>query len=103
MSGVDGYKNKNLIKINWEQFQIWQRWDECIEECCEYPMTVDMTFFYRDKVYYLDRVNSEYAILSDKWEIVVSNVNFLRLLHNPVDIWEEKSFKELIEEFLFVN
>ena len=103
MSGADGYKNKNLIKINWEQFQTWQRWDEFPERSDNPPMTVDMTFLYMGKIYYLDGINQEYAILTDAWEVVVSDSNFLRVLCKPVEIWEGKSFKELIAEFLFEN
>ncbi len=102
MSGPDG-KNVPLINITWEQFQTWQRWDEYPERSDNPPMTVDMTFWYQNKEYYLDSINHQYAILSNNWEIIASNANFLTLLNKPIEQWDNKSFHELIEEMAFVN
>ncbi len=103
MSGTDGYENKNLVKITWEQFQVWQRWDEFPERSDDPPMTVDMSFVYLGTVYYIDAVNNGYAILTDKWERIVFDLNFKNLLYTPVELWSDKSFVDLIDQFLFVD
>ncbi len=99
MSGPDG--KKNMIKLTWEQFQSWQRWDEYPERKFNPPITVDMTFFYQNKIYYLDSVNHEYAILTEQWETLASDNNFLKLLNKPIKEWDEKSFHELLGEMYF--
>ena len=50
------------VKITWEEFQIWQRWDEFPERKYDPPLTLDMAFWYKGKMYFLDRVNYEYVI-----------------------------------------
>ena len=86
MCGADGYRDKNLINISWPQFQTWQRWDEFPERLDDPPMTVDMTFWYRGKRYYLDCVDRKYVILSEDGAPAASDANFLRLLKNPLEI-----------------
>ncbi len=103
MSGTDGSKSSNLVNLTWEQFQSWQRWDEFPERSENPPMTVDMTFCYQGKKYYLDCVDHEYAILTEKWECIASDKNFLSLLNKPIGRWNEKSFREIINEVLFEN
>lgn len=103
MSGADGSKNSSLVNVTWEQFQSWQRWDEFPERSENPPMTVDMTFWYRGEKYYLDCVNHEYAILTEKWRCIASDKNFLRLLNKPIERWNEKSFHEIVAALRFVN
>lgn len=103
MSGTDGSKNKNLVNITWSQFQAWQRWDEYPERNDNPPMTVDMTFWYQTKLYYLDCIDHEYAILTEDWKPLAKDSNFLRLLHKPIKQWHDKSFYELINQLLFKN
>lgn len=103
MSGTDGSKNKNLVNITWSQFQAWQRWDKYPERNDNPPMTVDMTFWYQTKLYYLDCIDHEYAILTEDWKPLAKDSNFLRLLHKPIKQWHDKSFYELINQLLFKN
>lgn len=67
------------------------------------PMTVDMTFWYKTKLYYLDCIDHEYAILTEDWKPLAKDSNFLRLLHKPIKQWHDKSFYELINQLLFEN
>lgn len=97
----DGKDGKPLVKINWEQFKSWQSWDEYPELSANPPMTLDMTFYYEDKEYYLEEIRDGFAILTSDWDEVIYSENFLTLLTMP--LFEEKSFKKLIEEFWFVN
>ena len=101
--GTDGRKDSNLIKLDWLQFQIWQRWDEFTEQRANPPMTVDMQFQYMQRLYYLDRVNQKYVILNERSEIIESDEKFLQLLCKPIEIWGHKSFQELIDKMLFAN
>lgn len=103
MSGVDGFKEKNKVKVTWEQFQVWQRWDEFPERQDNPPMTVEMTFVYVDEVFYLNTINKKYVILTDDWKPVAEDDNFLKLLNTPINEWSGKSFCELIEQFYFIN
>ena len=66
-------------------------------------MTVDMTFWYKTKLYYLDCIDHEYAILTEDWKPLAKDSNFLRLLHKPIKQWRDKSFYELIDKILFKN
>ena len=66
-------------------------------------MTVDMTFWYKDNKYYLDSENHVYAILTESWETIIKDANFLELLNKPIKEWGGKSFHELIENMIFKN
>lgn len=101
--GTDGREDSNLIKLDWVQFQIWQRWDEFPEQRANLPMTVDMQFWYMQSLYYLDRVNQKYVILSENGEIIASDENFLNLLRKPIQAWRDKSFQQLIDQMFFKN
>ncbi|GEM_PF-1250961 len=103
MPGADGHRNENLIKITWNQFQEWQRWDEFRDRSDNPPMTVDMTFFYLDRMFHLDMINHEYVILTADWKTIAANKNFLKLVNSPIEEWNGKSFHDLVEEFLFVD
>ena len=103
MPGADGFGNKNLIKLTWDQFQKWQRWDEFPEKSDNPPMTVDMSFVLQNNVYYLDMINHVYAILTDEWLPIETDTNFLNLVTKPIEKWEGKSFYELIDEMQFVD
>lgn len=96
-----GKNGKPLVKVNWEEFQIWQGWNEYPELINNPPMTLDMTFYYNDKEYYLDAVRDGYAILSSDWKELSFDENFLKLLTKP--LFNGDSFKDLIEQFWFVN
>ncbi len=101
--GTDGREDSNLIKLDWLQFQIWQRWDEFPDQRANPPMTVDMQFWYMQRLYYLDRVNQKYVILSENGEIIASDENFLNLLRKPIRAWRDKSFQQLIDQMFFKN
>ncbi|MCQ2474181.1 MAG: hypothetical protein MJ098_08610 [Saccharofermentans sp.] len=103
MHGVDGLEGKNLVKLTWEQFQEWQRWGEFSEKSDNPPMTVDMSFVYRDKAYHLDMINHVFAILTDEWQPIETDVNFLKLVTKPIEKWDGRTFCELIEEMWFVD
>ena len=103
MLGAGGLAGKNLVKLTWEQFQEWQRWDEFPEKSDNPPMTVDMSFVYRDRVYYLDIVNHEFAILTEEWQPVETDANFLKLVIKPIEKWDGRTFCELIDEMRFVD
>ncbi len=92
-----------MVKLTWDRFQLWQRWDEYPERKDDPPMTVDMTFWYEDELYYLDTISREYAILTEKCETVAADPNFLVLLNKPVQKWKGRSFHELIDEMIFKN
>lgn len=96
--GKDG---KPLVKINWEEFQKWQSWEEYPEMSDNPPMTVDMTFYYKGNEFFLDAIRDGYAIFTSDWQELSFEKNLLKLLTKP--LFENKSFKDLIEQFLFVN
>lgn len=66
-------------------------------------MTVDMTFWYEGEKYYLDSVEHAYGILTEKWETVAMDSNFLFLLNKPIERWNGKSFRNLIDRITFEN
>lgn len=103
MLGTDGFEGKNLVRLTWEQFQEWQRWDEFPERCADPPMTVDMSFIYKDRLYYLDMINHKYVILTAEWDPIATDDNFLALLKKPIEIWSGKTFCEELDEMQFVN
>ena len=49
MYGPDG---KNVIKITWDEFKRYQRWDEFPEYENNPPMTDDFMFWYNGKKYF---------------------------------------------------
>ena len=98
---IVGKDGKPLVKVNWEEFQRCQSWDEYPEIIDNPPMTLDMTFYYNDKVFYLDAIRDGYAIFSSEWKEIIFDKNFLKLLTKP--LFGGDSFKDLIEQFLFVN
>ena len=77
---IVGKDGKPLVKVNWEEFQRWQSWDEYPEIIDNPPMTLDMTFYYNDKVFYLDAIRDGYAIFSSEWKEIIFDKNFLKLL-----------------------
>ena len=85
--------------MNWKEFETWQRWDEFPERIDNPPMTVDFSFEYGGKKYFVAGINQEYQILDSNWNTIVSNTNFKELLLAP--IWEGKSFKDVIEYIKF--
>jgi len=85
--------------MKWNEFKTWQRWDEFPDLVNNPPMTVDFSFTYKRKQYFVEKTDNEYQILDSNWNTVLSNSNFLFLLSSP--IWDGKSFKDVIENILF--
>ena len=91
------------VKITWEQFQEWQRWDEYPERKYDPPLIVDMIFCYKGKTYYLDIENYKYGIFNDKGDAIATDTNFRNLLTKPIKEWNGNSFRQLIEKMTFQN
>lgn len=97
-----GKSGEPLVRVNWEQFQKWQAWDEYPERADDPPMTEDMAFYYDGNKYYLDGCSKYgYSILTADWEEIAFDKNLLTLLTKPV--FGNESFRDKIESFLFVN
>lgn len=97
-----GKSGEHLVRINWEQFQKWQRWDEFPERADDPQLIDDMDFYYDGNKYYLDGCSKYgYSILTADWEEIAFDKNLLSLLTKPV--FGNESFRDKIESFLFVN
>ena len=97
MSGED---DKVLNKLTWEEYTDWQGWDEWPELSEAPPLTVETPFWYKGKEYMVTSLRYEYVIVTmPEFEEVICNKNFLALLNMP--FMDGKSFKELMDEFLF--
>lgn len=51
----------SMDKMTWQEFQVWQRWDEFPERSDNPPLTVDPCFFYEGKEYYI--IDSSFQVL----------------------------------------
>lgn len=89
------------IKVTWQEFQAWQRWDEFPERADDPPLTVDMMFFYEGNAYFINGYNYDYALLDEDWIPKYTHKNFLKLLTTPIDLFHGKSFKDVIGELDF--
>ncbi len=95
-----GPNGNPVSKITWEEYTKWQRWDEFPERADNPPLTVETDFWYNNHEYLVTSLNGEYVIVTmpDFDELIISK-NFLELLTIP--FIDGKSFKELINDFLF--
>lgn len=98
MYGPDG---KNVIKMTWEQFKTWQRWDEFPEKIDNPPMTVDFAFWYSGNKYYCTGEDYGNVIVDKDWNRLAYDINFLHLLEKQ--IFGGKSFHDCIDEILIVE
>ena len=99
MHGQDG---KRVVSMTWDDYIKWQRWEEWPERLNNPPLTVETSFWYKGKEYMVTSIKGDYLIVTQPdFGEVISNKNFLDLLNMPFD--NEKSFKELIGEFIFEN
>lgn len=96
--GPDG---KIVNKMTWKQFEDYQRWDEFPEKQDDPPMTTDFAFWYKNKKYYCTGEEFGYVIVDESWNRLAFDKNFLKLLGMP--IFEGKSFRNCIEEILFID
>ena len=95
MYGPDG---KSVIKMTWDLFKEYQRWDEFPEMKENPPMTDDFMFWYNGKKYFCTGEEYGNVIVDEKWNRLAYNENFLDLLLTP--IFDGKSFKDVIEDIL---
>lgn len=95
-----GPGGKPVSKITWEEYKKWQGWDDFPERADNPPLTVETDFWYQDKEFLVTSLRGEYVIVTmPDFEEILINQNFLDLLNMP--FIDGKSFKELINEFLF--
>lgn len=92
---------KNTEKVTWIEFQHWQSWDEFPEKKSNPPLTVDVSFLYKGMEYFIIYAYEKYRIYNDKWVSLYEDDNFLHLLTKPIDLFENKSFAEVIETLDF--
>lgn len=90
--------NGNIVsKLTWEEYGQWQRWDEYPERKEDPPLTVETSFWYKNKEYMVTSLRHEYVIIiQPSFEEVISNKNFITLLNMP--FIDGKSFKELLTD-----
>jgi len=86
------------VHMNWSEFTTWQRWDEFPEREDNPPLTQDFSFLFDGEEYYCDFSFDKFHIWKDN-ESIKDNSNFLLLLTTP--LFEEQSFKDLIQNFIF--
>lgn len=99
--------------MTWEQFVEFERWDEFPERADNPPFTAEVSFKYKDRMYFLDGVTDRkahkmdfiwYDVIREKGRIVdivefARFDNFLKAVDAP--FFDGKSFRERIEEFAF--
>lgn len=90
-----------MDKMTWQAFTEWQRWDEFPERADNPPMTVDVTFVYEGKVYFVDQCYGQYHILDEEWNPISSHKNLLTLLLTPIPLFHGKSFADVCSELDF--
>ena len=99
--------------MTWEQFVGFERWNEFPERADNPPYTAEVSFKYKDRMYFLDGVTDQkthkmdyiwYDVLRENGKIV--NIaefarfdNFLKAVEAP--LFDGKSFRERIKEFAF--
>lgn len=96
--GPDG---KSVIKMTWEQFTVYQRWDEFPEMCDDPPMTVDFAFWYKGSKFYCTGEDYGNVIVDEHWHRIAYNKNLLKLLEST--LFDGRSFRESIEDILFIE
>ena len=96
------------IKMTWNDFISFERWDEFPERADDPPYTAEVGFTYKGKEYFLDGVTDQKTHKMDFiWYEVAPNDmiefarfdNFLKAVNAP--LFDGKSFRERIEEFEF--
>ena len=96
------------IKMTWDDFIRFERWDDFPELTYDPPYTAEVGFVFGGKEYFLDGVTDQkthkmdyiwYEILPDDMVEFASFDNFLKAVNAP--LFNGKSFKERIEEFEF--
>lgn len=100
------------VKMTWDDFVEFERWDEFPERAYDPPYTAEIEFKYKEKIYFLDcMTDTETHIRHLIWYEVVKNGdkediiefarfdNFLEAVNAP--FFDGKSFRERISEFLF--
>ena len=96
MLGPDG---KTVTKMSWEEFTLFQRWDEFPERTDNPPLTVETIFWYNGTKYMITKLEQRYVIVeSESFDEIRSSDNFIELLTN--DFISGKSFKELLPDIL---
>lgn len=89
------------VKMTWQEFTEWQRWDEFPERASNPPMTVDVMFFYKGNTYFIAAEYDEYRILDEEWHSIRGDKNFLTLLISPIQLFGNKAFRDVIGEIDF--
>ena len=89
------------VKMTWQEFTEWQSWDEFPERADNPPLTVDVMFFYKGSTYYIDEEYEQYHIFDADWKYISSDKNLLTLLSAPVPLFNNKSFRDVIDELDF--
>lgn len=87
---------EDTVKMSWEDFQKWQRWDEFPEQRYSPPMTADFAFWYRGKKYYCTGESHGFVLVDEKWARIAFDLNFCKLLEKPV--FSRKSFRQCLGE-----
>ena len=96
MLGPDG---KTVTKMTWDEFSLYQRWDEFPERVDDPPLTVETIFWFEGTKYMITKINKKYVIVeSESFAEIKSSDNFIELLTN--DFISGKSFKELLPDIL---
>ncbi len=95
-----GPNGKLISKITWEEYTKWQRWDEFPERVDNPPLTVETYFLFNNQEYLVTSLDGQYVIVTmPDFKKLITNNNFLELLTTTFK--DGKSFKELINDFLF--
>ena len=81
MYGPDG---KSVIKMTWESFEKYQRWNEFPELEENPPMTDDFMFWYKGEKYFCAGEDYGHIITDADWNRLAYNKNFLELLLTPI-------------------
>ena len=92
-------------KITWEEFKDWQ--DFPIGDNNP-PLTVEVTFIYEGKIYYIDSgYDKQYVyknyFYNEKDEELYSHENFLTLLTTPLELFHGKSFEQMLTVFFSLS
>ena len=97
---MHGPNGKHVVSMSWDEYSKWQRWEEWPELNNNPPLTVETTFWYKEKEYLVTSLQGDFVIVSQpEFTEVIRNSNFRSLLTMPFD--NGMSFKDLIQEFLF--
>lgn len=100
------------VKMTWDDFVEFERWDEFPERADDPPYTAEIEFKYNGRMYFLDCMTDQethtrhliwYDVVKDgDSENIVEFArfdNFLKAVNAP--LFDGKSFRERIGEFMF--